>query len=286
MVPTHLTTRLALIGLLSSSRLVAQDTAAFPPIVTKQAEVSVGGQTLRYTVRAGHLPIRVNTTGETHGMMFFTSYTLAPPAGAPPRPITFAWNGGPGSPAGSVHMAFGPKNYPGGVLRDNPDTWLPFTDLVFIDPIGTGWSRPTKAEYGSEFYQTRGDAESVAEFIRAYRVHYDATRSPLFLMGESYGVERAGLVAEVLQRRNIRTNGMILLSGSSPFASAATRGSRGLELLPALTAGAYANKKLPPDLQNGTLEHAVKAAEAYVEGPYAAALAKLPSLTDAERDAV
>ena len=122
-----------------------------------------------------------------HGQMFFVSYTLDRAAGAPSRPLTFVWNGGPGSNAALVHLiGFGPKRLaprPGAkpddgsrwIIEANPGTWLEDTDLVFVDPIGTGYSRATRAEYTAEFYQTRGDAESVAEFIRVYRTR--STRS-------------------------------------------------------------------------------------------------------------
>ena len=88
-------------------------------------------------------------------------------------------------------------------MEDNQETWLDQTDLVFVDPVGTGYSRPTKAEYGSEFYQTEGDIEAVTEFIRVYRGRYDAWNSPLFIVGHSYGTTRAMGVAGALERRGI-----------------------------------------------------------------------------------
>ena len=155
----------------------------------------VDGHTLRYTARAGHISIRDNDAGMIHGRMFFVSYTLDRPAG-PPRPVTFLWNGGPGSNAALVHLiGFGPKRIappPGAATEarwavvDNPGTSLDFTDLVFVDPIGTGYSRVTKPEYMSEFYQTRGEAESVAELIRVYLLRYTGGGAPIFLAGESY----------------------------------------------------------------------------------------------------
>ena len=173
------------------------------PIVTTHHTVTIGAQTLRYTARAGRIPIRDNEAGDVHGQMFFASYTLDRTPTDPPRPLTFVWNGGPGSNAALVHLiGFGPKRIappPGAkpgdgtrwIVEPNPGSWLETTDLVFVDPIGTGYSRPTRAEYGAEFYQTRGDAESVAEFIRVYRTRFDAFDAPLFLAGESYGVTRA-----------------------------------------------------------------------------------------------
>src|SRR5262249_13174628 len=161
--------------------------------VTTDHQITLDGKILRYKATAGLIPIRENETGEVHGNMFFISYSLDRPATAPRRPLTFLRNGGPGSASWLVHLlGFGPRRVrPGASPIDNQGTWLDFTDLVFVDPIGTGYSRPTKAEYGPEFYQTQGDAESVAEFIRVFRNRFEVWDSPIFLAGESYGVTRA-----------------------------------------------------------------------------------------------
>src|SRR4029453_17219517 len=136
-----------------------------------------------------------------------------------------------GSNAALVHLiGFGPKRIappPGAkpgdgtrwVIEPNAGTWLEETDLVFVDPIGTGYSRPTRAEYAPEFYQTRGNAESVAELIRVYRTRFDALDAPLFLAGESYGVTRAAGVAEALQARGTDVRGVILLGLAMPLGS-------------------------------------------------------------------
>src|SRR5262245_16622220 len=188
-------------------------------IVTTKHQVTIGGRVLRYTARAGRLPILDNETGEVHGRMFFTAYTLDSALNQSPRPLTFLWNGGPGSSSSLVHLlGFGPRRLqPDGTPVDNQGTWLDQTDLVFVDPVGTGYSRPAKPKYGPEFYQTRGDAESVAEFIRVYRNRFEAWEAPLFLAGESYGVTRAAGVAEVLQRRRIAVNGVILIGLALPL---------------------------------------------------------------------
>jgi carboxypeptidase C (cathepsin A) len=151
-------------------------------LVTTSHRIVLGGKPLAYTATAGRLPILDNDAGEPHAYMFFVAYTAERTSGAPVRPLTFLWNGGPGSSSSQVHlMGFGPRRlkmsdtYPtwpplsvNTTLEDNQETWLEFSDLVFVDPIGTGYSRPTKAEYGAEFFNTVGDAESVAEFIRVY----------------------------------------------------------------------------------------------------------------------
>src|SRR5262249_16649305 len=144
---------------------------------------------------------------------------------------------------------FGPRRLqPDGSAADNRGTWLDQTDLVFVDPIGTGYSRPTKAEYGAEFYQTRGDAESVAEFIRVYRNRFEAWDAPLFLAGESYGVIRAACVADVLQRRGTNVNGIVLMGLQLPIGQL-SNDQRAALSLPNYTAAAFANKKLEPALQ-------------------------------------
>lgn len=266
--------------------------------VTTHHEVAINGQSLNYTATAGFLPILNNDSAEAHGNMFFVSYVLDAPAGSHSRPVMFLWNGGPGSNSGLVHLiGFGPKRLStvtgstkrissaGTALVENFDTWLAFSDLVFVDPIGTGYSRPTKAEYGSEFYQPRGDAESVAEFIRLFRTRFDLFDAPLFLAGESYGVTRCALVTDALERRGTRVAGTILLSGGFPLADDPAP-SRGAFSLPTFTVAAYYHKKLPPDLQNGTVEQARRSAEVYAQGEYPDALAHSASLTEAQRDAV
>ena len=284
----------AALATLPMSAQVARAQASEESIVTTHHAVAIGGRTLRYTARAGRLPIRDNEAGDVHGQMFFVSYTLDRPAGARARALTFVWNGGPGSNAALVHLiGFGPKRItpPPGARRDdgtrwivepNPGTWLDTTDLVFVDPIGTGYSRPTRAEYAPEFYQTRGDAESVAEFIRVYRTRFDAFDAPLFLAGESYGVTRAAGVAAALEARGTHVGGVILLGLALPLGSMSptTRTALGL---PTLAIAAYANGKLPADLQRD-LDATMQRAEAWASNDYERLLARRAELSDAERD--
>jgi len=254
-------------------------------IVTSKHQITVGGRVLRYTARAGRLPILDNETGEVHGRIFFTAYTIDPVLDKAPRPLTFLWNGGPGSSSSLVHLlGFGPRRLrPDGAAVDNQGTWLDHTDLVFVDPVGTGYSRPAKAEYAPEFYQTRGDAESVAEFIRVYRNRFEAWDAPLFLAGESYGVTRAAGVADVLQRRGITVNGVILIGLALPLGQL-TAELRTALLLPTYTAAAFANKKLAPELQSD-LQATLRQAEEWARNEYAAALTRRDSLSDSERRA-
>jgi carboxypeptidase C (cathepsin A) len=253
-------------------------------IVTTEHQIAIDGKTLRYTARAGHLPIRDNETGEIHGRMFFIAYTLARTANDPPRPLMFLWNGGPGSSSSLVHLlGFGPRRLgAGGAPVDNPGTWLAASDLVFVDPIGTGYSRPAKAEYGAAFYQTRGDAESVAEFIRVYRNRFATWEAPLFLAGESYGVTRAAGVAEALERREITVRGAILIGLALPLGELTAEDRIALNV-PTYTAAAFAHKKLAGDLQGGDLQAALRKAEAWAATRYAPALARRDSLNETER---
>ena len=266
--------------------------------VTTHHQVAIGGKMLLYTAEAGQIPIRDNDTGDVHANMFFIAYTLDRAAGSPRRPLTFLWNGGPGSNSGLVHLlGFGPKRITlasgsmprlsptGTTLVDNQDTWLAFSDLVFIDPIGTGYSRPTKPEYAAEFYQSRGDAESVAEFIRVYRLRKDAYNAPLYILGESYGVTRCALVAEALERRHTNLTGVLMLSGGFPLADIGP-GERNALGLPTLTAAAYFHKRLPADLQGQDLQTVLRGVELYARGEYAAALGKVENLSDEQRNAV
>jgi carboxypeptidase C (cathepsin A) len=255
-------------------------------IVVKSNQVSVDGRVLSYTTRAGALPIADNDTGDVHGNMFFVSYTLEGRSAGTPRPLTFLWNGGPGSSSSLVHLlGFGPRRVRTNASPvDNRGTWLEFTDLVFVDPIGTGYSRPTRAEYGPEFYQTQGDAESVAEFIRVYRNRFETWDSPVFLAGESYGVTRAAGVADVLQRRGITISGVVLIGLALPLGQMKEELRTAL-MLPTYTAAAFANKKLDPDLQKD-LAAALRESELWAASGYAEALSAREQLGDAQRQAV
>jgi carboxypeptidase C (cathepsin A) len=255
-------------------------------IVSRPSQIEVNGRVLKYTSRAGFLPIRENETGEIHGNMFFVAYTLDQTEGRTPRPLTFLWNGGPGSSSSLVHLlGFGPRRFrTGGVPVDNDGTWLDFTDLVFVDPIGTGYSRPTKAEYGPEFYQTRGDAESVAEFIRVYRNRFEAWEAPLFLAGESYGVTRAAGVADALQRRRITVAGAVLIGLALPLGRLSDEMRTAL-MVPTYTAAAFANRKLAPELQSD-LQAALRQAERWVDAEYIPALKQRDTIDEAGRDRV
>ena len=143
--------------------------------------------------------------------MSYVSYRVQPTAGAT-RPVTFMWGGGPSSAAIGTHMSFGPKRV-NGELVDNQLTLLTVSDLVFVDPVGTGFSRPVEWNTGDQFYNVLGDQASFAEFIRVWRVRYDLTNSPIFLYGVSYGCWRVSAVSEMLEKSGMHVTGGIQNSG-------------------------------------------------------------------------
>ncbi len=259
------------------------DTTA--PVVTRH-RLSAGGKTLAYTVTTGMLPFK-NDEGETEADIFFIAYTLDGSQDPAKRPLMFSFNGGPGSSSVWLHLgALGPKRVkmqpdgampsPPYVLVDNPDTWLGETDLVFIDPVGTGYSRATKPELGKKFWGLQGDIESVGEFIRLYLTRNQRWASPLFLVGESYGTTRAAGLSGYLVERGIAFNGILLVSSILNFET--TGFTRGNELpyvlyLPTYTATAWYHKKLPADLQSRDLNLVLREVEEWATGDYARTLA-------------
>src|SRR5580700_12159507 len=195
------------------------DVTEVPPVITHH-QISVGGRTLSYTATTGRLPIK-REDGKTEAEMFFVAYTLdGQDAGK--RPLTFAFNGGPGSASVWLHMgALGPKRVvlqPNGFmpsapyrLTDNPYTLLDKSDLVLVDAIGTGFSRAADAELSKKFWGVKGDIDAFSEFIRLYLTRYERWTSPLFLFGESYGTTRAAGVSGHLSDLGIAFNGITLL---------------------------------------------------------------------------
>jgi len=180
--------------------------------------LDVAGVKLAYTATAGTLNL-YDQSGERSAAVFYTAYVLK---GGGDRPVTFAFNGGPGAASAYLHLGvagprildFGPeaRDPTTARLRDNPNTWLAFTDLVFIDPIGTGWSRAAKAD-NTGFYGVKADAQVMAKTIALYLAHAGRTGSPKYLLGESYGGFRAAKVARVLQEdQGFAVSGIVMVS--------------------------------------------------------------------------
>ena len=196
------------------------------PVVTHHT-VRVGGRDLKYTTTAGLMPIK-DAKGEVEARIFFMAHVLNDVKSTESRPVLFSFNGGPGSASVWLHMgALGPRRVPTPEgptipappfhLVDNDATWLENADLVFIDPVGTGFSRAVKPELNSKFHSLHGDIESVGEFIRMYLTRYDRWDSPLFLIGESYGTTRAAGLAGHLVDKGIAFSGVILVSCALDF---------------------------------------------------------------------
>jgi carboxypeptidase C (cathepsin A) len=292
-------TVLAVVALSAAATVGAQPVTPVDSIVATRHTLVLDGRPIHYTARAGLLPLYVNDTGELMARIFFISYTADPVPGEPRRPLTFLWNGGPGSSSSQVHLVgFGPRRvrtantYPewakGGqtALGDNQESWLGVSDLVFVDPIGTGYSRATRTEFRDILYTDRGDTEAVAEFIRVYRTRFDAFDAPLFLAGESYGTTRAMGVAEALEKRRAGLAGVVLISG---FYDAGQRVPQPLNTalqLPQFTVAAHFHRKLPADLQTLSRDDAARRATEWARTVYAPALARRDSLAPDERSAV
>jgi carboxypeptidase C (cathepsin A) len=262
-------------------------------------EITVNGTKIPYIATAGTLLLK-KEDGKPWATMFYVAYTRSDAPDPAKRPLTFCFNGGPGSSSVWLHLgALGPKRVemgPDGAppappyhLVDNQDTALEFTDLVFIDPVTTGYSREAPGESAAQFHGFEGDLKSVSEFIRLYSVRADRWASPKFLAGESYGTTRAAALSQYLLRNDgIYLNGITLISSVLNFATISFAPGNDLpyELyLPSYTATAWYHRKLSGDLQT-SLEKAIGEARRFAEGEYAAALMKGDKLTAPEHAAI
>jgi carboxypeptidase C (cathepsin A) len=272
------------------------DMTEVPPVITHH-EVTVNGKLLKYTATAGRLPIK-RDDGKIEAEMFYVAYTLD---GQDPakRPLTFAFNGGPGSASIWLHMgALGPRRVvlqPDGFMppapyriEDNPYTLLDKSDLVLIDAINTGFSRAADPEMLKKFWGMKGDIESFGEFIRLYISRNERWSSPLYLFGESYGTTRSAGIAGYLADRGISFNGITLLSTVLNFETLEdnfTNDQPYIFLIPSFTMIAGYHHKLPPDLQQD-LTRARQESEQWASTDYEHALDKGDALTPQERQNV
>lgn len=250
--------------------------------------VTVNGKRLEYEAKAGTLSLK-DAAGKVTADIFYVAYTLKGPAAQDKakRPLTFSFNGGPGSSSVWMHMGLlGPKRVklrddgfavpPPYELVENEFSLLDETDLVFIDPVGTGYSRAAKPEEAKNFYGVNEDARSVGEFIRLYVTTQSRWPSPKFLIGESYGTTRAAaLSGELLRSHRMNLNGIMLVSTVLNFQT--IWGDSGNDLpyvlyLPSYAATAWYHKKLPADLLKKPLTEVLKEAEAFASGDYNQAL--------------
>jgi carboxypeptidase C (cathepsin A) len=268
-------------------------------MVVTHHEVKVGDRTLKYTATAGLMPLR-DAEGKTEARIFHVAYTADEVGDAARRPLMFSFNGGPGSSSVWLHLgALGPKRVvmpdeatipaPPFRLVENGESWLDKTDLVFIDPVETGYSRAVKPELNKKFHGLRGDIVSVGEFIRMYLARHERWTSPLYLVGESYGTTRAAGLAGHLAGEGIALNGVILISTVLDFQTlwaGRTNETPYVLFLPSYTATAWYHKKLPDDLQQAGLRKALDESERWALGDFRAALARGDELSPEERTTV
>lgn len=269
-----------------------------PPSITQHA-ITIGGKELSYFVTTGMMPFR-NDKGEHEANFFYIAYTVGSAQGDPNRPITFCFNGGPGSSSVWLHLGgLGPKRVvleeegwmpqPPYHLVDNEFAWLDRTDLVFIDPVGTGFSRATKEELTQKFHGVKGDIESVAEIIRLYLVKHGRWTSPIYLAGESYGTTRAAGLAGYLVEKGVALNGILLISMIFNYLTHEFHSGNDLPsalYLPTYTATAWYHKRLPADLQEKPLREVLAEVEQWASTTYLMAMFKGDALVGEERAAI
>jgi carboxypeptidase C (cathepsin A) len=271
-------------------------------------EIKINGKKIKYTATCGTVVLKEehDKDGEALGekpraSMFFVAYTLDGVKDPATRPMTFSFNGGPGSSSVWLHLGLlGPKRVkldregnagaPPYTLVDNDASLLDKTDLVFIDPIGTGYSRMVSGEKVKEFHDYKRDLESVGEFIRLYTSRNQRWASPKYIAGESYGTTRAGGLAGLLQEKHgMYMNGLLLISCAMDFQT--LRFDHGNDLppvlfLPTYTATAWYHKALAPAEQKRKLPDLLKEVEAFAADEYSAALFKGASLPAKERASI
>lgn len=258
------------------------DLPDFPADASVKQVTHVAGKTLNYTATVGSLPVR-DDKGKKIGEVVFTAYTLDGPRD-PNRPVTFAFNGGPG--AASVYLnlgAIGPKRVQFGAegdspsapvrLDDNPGTWMDFTDLVFIDPVGTGFSRALVGddEAKKAFYSVKPDIAYLSRIVFDWLVKNGRMASPKYVVGESYGGFRAPRIAHYLQTElGVGVNGVVMVS---PFLDAKAEADENFSPMPwVITLPSMAAANL--ERQGKLTPEAMAPIEAYARGQYALDLLK------------
>lgn len=264
--------------------------------ITTQHEITLHGETIQYTAHVGFMPIHQATSGVTEGHLFYIYYSKNGVTDHSKRPVWFLFNGGPGAATVWLHMgAFGPKMVklqPNGMATpppysyvDNPNCLLDTGDLVFIDAMGTGFSRPEKPHYGPDFGGVENDLAAFGEFIRSFLNEYNLWGSPLFVGGESYGTTRAAGLAGYLTDHDMPINGVMLLSAVID-ANASAGEQRQLQTLPTEIMTAHYHKKQPQDLEKLSVEQIAKQARDFASGEYLEYLFDGARATEAEHNKV
>ncbi len=257
------------------------------------------GREIKYTATAGTVLIRQDN-GQPAARMFFVAYTKD---GEDPktRPISFLFNGGPGSASIWLHMgSFAPRKVqmaaegfqpaPPYQLVDNESSLIDVSDMVYVDAIDTGYSRVMPGVDNAQFHGQDGDIRAFGKFIAEYLNDYGRWPSPKFLIGESYGTIRsAGLSQELQSRHGIELNGIVLLSALLTYQTLSTAPNNDIAwavLIPTYAATAWYHKKLPADMQRKSIKQIHEESRAFALGEYMLALTKGNTLTDAERAAM
>jgi carboxypeptidase C (cathepsin A) len=253
------------------------------------------GGSLAYTVTPGTLTIR-NDDGAPIASVFYVAYTVDRPKGGPARPLTFLFNGGPGSSSMWLHMgSFGPMKVDASTPEmikgppfryvPNPDTLLEKSDLVFMDAVTTGLSRPLGKAEPKDFFGVDKDLDAFTRAIQRYLAVYARWDSPKYVIGESYGTLRAAGLAYTLQQKGVQLNGVGLLSTTLDIGMLFSPVDQSfINIVPTYAATAWYHNRL----QNkpGDLSAYLGEVRAFAQGPYTLALAKGDALSPAERDAI
>ena len=256
--------------------------------------VRIGGQPVNYTATAATYLIKADD-GSPKATFFFVAYTKNDVTDRSARPVSFVYNGGPGSASSYTHMGLGPRRVRltddgSGMpapyaMVENTDSLLDATDLVFIDAISTGFSRPAPGENTAQFYGVVQDATYFADFIYQYLTRNERWASPKFLIGESYGTTRSAQLSSVLQRRHqIYLNGIVLVSAVG-FGNWG-QDDRTIFFLPTFIVSAWYHKRLPADLQQLGVADIAQRARQFAHGAYAAALEQGDQLPAAEHQKI
>ncbi|MBC9877320.1 peptidase S1 [Bradyrhizobium sp. INPA01-394B] len=252
--------------------------------VTTQHELRIDGATLKYTARAGHLVTVDLYSGQPAAKLFYVAFTANVP-NQKERPVTFFYNGGPGS--SSVYLllgSFGPRrirtNMPNFTppapyaLEDNPDSLLDCSDLVFINPVGTGYSAAIAPNKNKDFWGVDQDAGCIKQFIKRYLTVFQRWNSPKFLFGESYGTPRTCVLTWMLHEDGVDLNGVVLQSSILDYSKA----SNPIGTLPTLAADAHYWKKVTIKPPPKDLPSFMETVEGFASGPYARALSEYPKV--------
>jgi carboxypeptidase C (cathepsin A) len=259
----------------------------------------IGGQQISYTATTGTIVLKTDE-GTALASVFYVAYTKDGVDDVSRRPVAFSYNGGPGSASMFVHMGFGPRRVvltadghgmpaPYSIV-DNEDSFLDATDIVFVDAISTGYSRPAPGENPNQFHGLNEDANAFANFIRLYITRNGRWDSPKYLIGESYGTTRSAALSGALQQRyQIYLNGIVLVSAVLNFQT--LRPAPGNDLpyetyLPTFVTTAWYHHLLSADMQKLSVEQIAQQAREFADGEYATALMRGDSMSAAEHQKI